>query len=493
MKANVVSQNKLTPKSATDKTNVVSKGSQEQANQVSPQALKAGCKNGESTSFCKPPKIVGRVSPMLTSANKRASLGVNRVKMEKDSAKPSTDHSDNPKKFTVAGRGTKLPTMGGSRNTLPKSTLPSKSSLQSSVASKTELTTPSSSVDSLESLSSESSTTRSLNSVKRKTDSRTGNRSSTVSTVKSTLRTASRSKNQSVTSHISPYLKSVTKLSSSVSPSSSISEWSLESVSPTSTLNKRTNSSRPTLDIASCEDALDNGDAPRVFDSKNHSGERGSVGHDTHVIGLPSESGKRASIGAGALGHLDSIKPSRLRMPSPKIGFFDGARSTVRSPGGSMQSQPAVPNGLPRYRVRNVSLSGGSNEAKLGKSQPARAALAVRAAKTCAQQPVCSTSTNGKYCPGMPPKVQNKMSPGNSGQRNLKVEKITAEDCDTVNTILSQKVGEKEILGSLSNTSEKGLDLAQQVEAINIHREIQQKPVLDCSLHQVSTSGKVNV
>lgn len=308
--------------------------------------MQAGCKNGESTSFCKPPKIVGRVSPMLTSANKRASLGVNRVKMEKDSAKPSTDHSDNPKKFTgnlnslfvfipsntvyltascliVAGRGTKLPTMGGSRNTLPKSTLPSKSSLQSSVASKTELTTPSS-VDSLESLSSESSTTRSLNSVKRKTDSRTGNRSSTVSTVKSTLRTASRSKNQSVTSHISPYLKSVTKLSSSVSPSSSISEWSLESVSPTSTLNKRTNSSRPTLDIASCEDALDNGDAPRVFDSKNHSGERGSVGHDTHVIGLPSESGKRASIGAGALGHLDSIKPSRLRMPSPKIGFFDG-------------------------------------------------------------------------------------------------------------------------------------------------------------------------
>ncbi|XP_021666887.2 uncharacterized protein LOC110655027 isoform X2 [Hevea brasiliensis] len=562
-KVDIVPQNKLKTKAPPNKPNVVSKGSRKLANQ-------SGSTNGQSTSsFCKPPKTIGRVSPILISAAKRASLGANRVKMEKDSAEHSTGHSDNPKKLT--GRGAKLPTMGGSRNTVPNPTLPFKSSLRSSVASKTELTTSASSVESLGSLSSDSSGKHSLNSVKRKTDSKTGNHSSTVSTVKSTLRTASRSKNQSTSSSFSPHLKSATKLSSRISPASSISERSLESVSPTSTLNKRTNSSRPSLDTTSCKDALDNGDALQVLDSQNHSSDKCSVGHDTRVIGLPSESGNIASTGSVAPVHPDSIKPSGLRMPSPKIGFFDGVRSTVRTPRGSVQSHPAVNSGLPRYRARNVSLSGGSNEAKLGKLQPARTALAVRGTKTGAQQPaseikhksplplqetsnttpkVCSASSNGKYGPGMPLKVQNRMSPGNSGQSNLKAEKIAPKDCDTAinnpdvsyadgndslhknkksplsesnslekhaestaihgglgvtcnsssvpeakNIILSQKLGEdatcgqKKILGSLSNTNEKGKtcfedevdDLAQQVGATEC-----------CSLLQVSESGKVN-
>ncbi|XP_021638497.2 uncharacterized protein LOC110633941 isoform X2 [Hevea brasiliensis] len=575
-KVDIVVQKKLKTKAAPRKLTVAIKGSGKLANQVSPtpQASKCGLMNEESTSSVrKPPNRAGRVSPILTTATKRASLGANHVKMEKDSAKYSTGHSDKPKNLTV--RGAKPPYMGGSRNTVPKPTLPFKSSLQSSMASKSELRTSSSTIDSLGSLSSDGSSRCSLYSEKRKIDSKTGNHFSTVSTVKSTLKTESRSKNQSMSPRISP---SVTKAKffASISPASSISEWSLESMSPTSTLNKRTNSSRPSLDTRLCSDAYDNGDASQVLDSQNHSSDKCSVGHGTQVIGLPSECGKRVSTGSGAVVRPDSIKPSGLRMPSPKIGFFDGVRSEVRTPSGRNQSHPAVPRGLPRYGVENVSPSGRSNEAKLGKLQPI--ALAVRGTKASAQQnaseikprpplplqappgnasKVCSASRNGKYCPGMPLKVQSRISPGNGRQDNLKAEKIAPKDCDTTinnpdirneslhknkmspqsenkgpvkdadftriigglgvtcnlssvseaeNIIMSQKVGEnaaygqKKILGLLSNINEKGKTcfedqvdhLASQVGAMDIHREIQQKPVLDsCSLHQVNESRAV--
>ncbi|EEF37148.1 hypothetical protein RCOM_0819620 [Ricinus communis] len=449
----------LKTKAAPRKPNVTIKGSGKVANQVSPSAqaskawrkravkqckaesgiyvltcaisLQSNSKNGEAiSSLCKPPKIVGRPSAILATiaATKRASLGLgaNRVKMEKDNTKNLTAHSEKSKSLPVPAKGAKVPAVGGSRNTVPKPMLPVKSSLRSSVATKKQLTT-SSSIDSLESLSSDSSSNHSLNIAKRKIDSRT---CSTGSTVKNTLRTASRNKNQPTSLLTSPYLKSLPKPSSSISPASSVSEWSSELSSPTSTINKRSNSSRP---------SLDNDHASQVLASKN----KCSVGHGTQVSGLPSECVKQVSRGSGGLVHPDSVKPSGLRMPSPKIGYFDGARSTVRTPNGSSQPHPTVPSDLPRFGAANVSPSGGSKNVKPGKLQPARNVV-VQGTKIAVQKPALecqpksplplqessntapnafSATRNEKNRPCISLKVQNRKSP--------KAEKVATKESNT--------------------------------------------------------------
>eukprot|EP00258_Populus_trichocarpa_P018333 XP_006381493.2 uncharacterized protein LOC18100231 isoform X1 [Populus trichocarpa] len=371
-KVDTASRNKLKAKAAPNKPNAIMQGTEKTAKQSVPI-------NGESKSLYRPPKIVGRVGPILAPATKRASLGANRVKVER-----AKDNPENAKK--IAGRGAKVPALSGPRNAVPRPTLPVKSSLRSSSAMKTALTA-SSSIDSSGSLSSDCSSKYSLNSVRRESDSRTGNHSSSGSNVKTTLKFPSRNKNQSACSHLSPYLKSVAKLSSSISPASSISEWSSASLSPISTLNKMSNSSRSSFDISSCKDASGDSDASQVLDSQNHLNDENSVGPGTQV-GLLGESVKKVPTGSSSVLHPDSVKPSGLRLPSPKIGFFDGgiviptcdlsimqARPTARTPNRSKQSHTALPSGLPGFRAGSVSPSGGSKNAKLGKLQPARTAL----------------------------------------------------------------------------------------------------------------------
>ena len=118
----------------------------------------------------------------------------------------------------------------------------------------------------------------------------------------------------------------MTKLSSSISPASSISEWSSASLSPTSTHNKKSNSSRSSFDISSCKDDSVDSDASQVLDSQNHFHDENSVGHGTQVR-LPGECVKKVPTGRSSVLHPDSAKPSGLRLPSPKIGFFDGVSS----------------------------------------------------------------------------------------------------------------------------------------------------------------------
>lgn len=67
-----------------------------------------------------------------------------------------------------------------------------------------------------------------------------------------------------------------------------------------------------------------NGDAPQVLDSQNNSKNQCSVGDDSKAPGFLGDHIKGASMGTSALLCPASSKPSGLRMPSPKIGFFDG-------------------------------------------------------------------------------------------------------------------------------------------------------------------------
>ena len=142
----------------------------------------------------------------------------------------------------------------------------------------------------------------------KKFDSRTSNLPSSGSTLRTPSRTAVRNKTLSANSHLSAYLMSTVKLSSSISPASSISEWSTESSSSTSTVNQRSNDSRANLGTS----------------SPCHSTSSHTVRPENQVTGLLSQSVKKSMIGTSTLHHPGSTKPSGLRMPSPKIGFFDG-------------------------------------------------------------------------------------------------------------------------------------------------------------------------
>ncbi|XP_022744242.1 uncharacterized serine-rich protein C215.13-like isoform X2 [Durio zibethinus] len=430
-KVEFTTQNKMKQKAAPKKPNVGVKDSGKSLKQVVvrpqiSQAVQSVAGSGESTSsFHKPLKVLSSVGPISTAPTKRISLGAKNVKMEKDAK-------------GVTGRRTtvlKSPALGGARNIVPRPKLSSNSSSYSPASSKTELTASCSSLESCASASSDRINKSSLNLIKLKNESRILNSSSSGYTITTTSKIASKGKNQAGSSKISTPLKSST-LSSSISPASSLSEWSSESSSSTSTVNQRSSILRASLSTGSCKGLPTNCDAQQVLDFHNHPVGQCSLGAGAEVSGSLHDSVNIVSAGTRAgnseLLHPASMKPSGLRMPSPKIGFFDGVRSSGRTPNGSMLSHPGVPSGLPKIGAKSTSSSGSLNKAKIGKFQPVRTLTAIQRPKVDVKQTssavksrsslsiqkspnaaakVSSASRNPKGSSGISPKLQNKFSP----------------------------------------------------------------------------------
>ncbi|CAI0471544.1 unnamed protein product [Linum tenue] len=438
------SETKLKPKVSSKKTDVVIPGSRRtmkntstvtQAQQAPMQSLET---KRETTSLSKPPKIAARVG--ISTAAKKGPLSNTCAKSEKDKGKCSASNSANTKDLT--GR-VKIPISGGSRNTVSKLSPPWRSS---SSSTKTESVV--SSFDCSESVSSDGGSSRSsLSSFTRKVDPRAGGGVPSSSLIaKATSRIGSKSKNHSTIPHRSPYLRSVVKHSPNISPASSVSEWSSESISlsPTSTLNKRSNCSRSSIDTASCVDPYEDDESSQVSDSPSHCSEPGAAGTQG------GQSLRRVSKENGEL-LTESAKPSGLRLPSPKIGFFDGARSSSRNSNGSSQTKPGVvPSGLPR--------PGGVLHGNLGKPgnlQTAKSATTpARTPRIGTQQQSLSSSKSksqvsnnqapsmavpkvgssgllrsAKRSPSISPRVQSKTSsPGSSAEKNPKPVKVTPID-----------------------------------------------------------------
>ncbi|XP_068319102.1 uncharacterized protein [Pyrus communis] len=204
---------------------------------------------------------------------------------------------------------------------------------------------------------------------KRKTDSRTANPPSSGFTCKTPPRIEPGNKSQSGKSHLSTNKVPGTKLLTITSPACS---WSSESSSSSSisTLNKTSYSPRVSLDTGSSKSSSVEGDVPEILDLENHAYDQSSTGDETQVTGVHRRCDVKASTENSAL--PPASKPSGLRLPSPKIGFFDGAKSAVSSPKGSMQPHPVIRSGLPKSGARNVSLSTGQNKGKVGKLQAVR-------------------------------------------------------------------------------------------------------------------------
>ncbi|TYJ50807.1 hypothetical protein E1A91_A01G234500v1 [Gossypium mustelinum] len=375
-KVELPTQDKIKQKATPKKPNVGVKDSGKTVKQVVvhpqiSQTVRSVARAGESTlSLHKPPKILSGVGHTPT---KRASLGAKTVKMDKDAK-------------TVTGRGTtvlKTPALVGSRNIVPRPKLSSKSSSCSPASSKTELTSSCSSLESCASFSSNRTNKSSLNLIKHKNGPRIVNPSS-GSAISARSRIAPKGKIQAGSSKPPTFVKSSTKFSSSISPASSISEWSSESSSSISATNQSSNVVRDSLGTGSRKGLTTKHDAHQRLDSQNLP--TGSEGDGTEVNGSLDESENKVSAGTSRLLHPGSVKPSGLRMPSPKLGFFDGVRSSGRTPNGSMLSHSGVTSGLPKIGAKSTSPGGNSNKAKIGKLQPVRSLTVIQSPKVDVKQ-----------------------------------------------------------------------------------------------------------
>ncbi|KAK4767198.1 hypothetical protein SAY86_014948 [Trapa natans] len=272
----------------------------------------------------KPPKP-GMVSPM-PSSTKRVSMGVKHKKPEKIHIETAGGQDSESKVSVSSGTCSTEPGSSSSR---------SSSSDSSDKTRKSRMNLQNKGVDS---------------------------RSTKVSSASSfTVKTPP----NSTLSHLSTHVVSATKLSSSISPTSSIYEWSSESSSSTSAVKKRSNDSKASLEPSSLEKTCDDdGGSRKQLDGPKTQGPSSST-----------ECLKNASSG-GTLHLPNSMGHSRIRMPSPKIGFFDGTKST-RTPKVNLQHSPGICSDLLDVGSEISKPDGPTNKPKIVKSQAVRTAITV--------------------------------------------------------------------------------------------------------------------
>ncbi|KAK4281447.1 hypothetical protein QN277_012940 [Acacia crassicarpa] len=328
-------------------------------NPVRPPVLqKLSARRGDPSTV-KQPKLPAKSTPGLTVSTKRASLGGPHLGSERDKTK------------RVVGSVCSVPkarTIGGSGGIVTRTTITSKSSSAPSVASKTKSTSTSFGRNSSGTISKSP-----LNSSKRKVDAGTIKPPASGSAVRTPLKIASRNKTESGNCSLS----GSTKLSSSISPASSISDWSSESSASTCMSKNNSNGSKTSIDSSSRRKVVSDTNTRQVSSSLNSPSDSSSEGQESQLIGSVSQSVRSTS--AGTVIPSAPTKPSGLRMPSPKIGFFDGMKSSGRTPRGGMQSHSVVPRGLPDGN--SVGSSEGQNKANLGKLQPARSNMLIKSAQ----------------------------------------------------------------------------------------------------------------
>ncbi|KAL0426384.1 UNVERIFIED_CONTAM: hypothetical protein Slati_2813200 [Sesamum latifolium] len=338
-------------------------------------------KTGETNLLPKPPKTINSFIPTSTTT-KRDSVGVGRLKSESGSLKPgiASSKGSQPPKVSV---------VSGARRMLPKPAVSSKSSLlAASTTTRVQPTRSSASSDSASSMSSGTPVKSSALTPRRNT----GKSCSVGGLSGSIPKTPSRAllKNKPAPSKLSAYLMS-SKISSSVSPASSISEWSSAS-SSSSMFNQRSNNSRTSLDTSSCRSV--DGDIIRL-DPSNEPADQTADVHGNQEVSLTCNISKKSSTQTGTGQAL--TKPSGLRMPSPKIGFFDGAKSSARTPNGHQQSQAGLNAVFPKNGASTCTPSQSSNsKLKSAKAPTARTSTSFGITKDSSPKATSPTSFQEK-------------------------------------------------------------------------------------------------
>ncbi|PIA31076.1 hypothetical protein AQUCO_05300120v1 [Aquilegia coerulea] len=370
---------------------------------VHPRTVQAAARNRElNSSSLRPPKIAGRVNPIPSSPTRRTTLGANRVKIDSNTVKAATGRRE---------------TLGGPKRSVlgdpcvtPRSTPSPKSSASSSASgSRMEAAASRSSHSRSGSTSSDSNEKSLPNSLKKKTNCRNVNVPS-AATLKPPLRISSKNRTETGSPRLSAYLMSVSNRSSSTSPASSVDGWSSESSSSTS-VNQHFNSSVNRLDIGSpCERSYFERGVSQT-DLRKH--QHDELGAERKLSSVPSPCSKKPVPGVVLLTRPEatsvsrSSKPSGLRMPSPKIGFFDAEKESTRC--GSLQVHPGFRSITPKNGAGSGSVHEGTFKEKPGKLQPARnvaAKTSVKCDLDLAGVPQCG-STLRSICPAQPQEFSN--------------------------------------------------------------------------------------
>ncbi|GER57309.1 protein kinase protein with adenine nucleotidealpha hydrolases-like domain [Striga asiatica] len=155
----------------------------------------------------------------------------------------------------------------------------------------------------------------------------------------------------------------LSKISSNVSPARSISEWSsVSSSSSSSMVSQKFSNSANSIDTSSCRSA----DSDLIpLDPTNPSVGETADGPEYHEVILTSENSKKPTSQTGGKLHTPG-KPSGLRMPAHKFGFFDGVKSSVNSPNRHQQQSPsAVQNKFPKNGPSSIGIPVRSSISKL--------------------------------------------------------------------------------------------------------------------------------
>uniref|UniRef100_A0A803NAC1 Uncharacterized protein n=1 Tax=Chenopodium quinoa TaxID=63459 RepID=A0A803NAC1_CHEQI len=300
----------------------------------------------------RPLKPAGGPSLQVAATTKRMSISASRINSESKAA-------GNVK---GAGKGTSLPDafhQVDSRKPVPKAPSSSKISAASSVLNRTKTYSSRLSCNSSSSSASENVRRSQMGVIRKKMLDKNVSLLPGVKNRAST-NAVEKVKSQNKQSHLSDYLTSTSTPSCSISPASSISEWSTESCSSTATVHQKHFGLNPCPPTSHDVGADGNVSQNLLNLSSNR-----SLGDRENQVPISSQSAIQPSIGSAVSNpHPGSAKPSGLRMPSPNIGFFDGAKAGAKTP--SSRPRSALPSSLPRSAAGTPKISGATNKTRLG-------------------------------------------------------------------------------------------------------------------------------
>ncbi|KAM1253081.1 hypothetical protein ACFX2J_041013 [Malus domestica] len=328
-----------------------------EASAFSQKQLTAGKLN--SSTSRKPPKISSRVNQSYTPAAKRACSGGNNEKM--GTAKAAPGQSMNV---------SKKPCLSASCSITNSLTPPRKTSPLCSPTSTHESRVYSSPLFGKSPLYSRS-----------KIDSSLVNSASRGFTMGTPSKSTKKNKGELETSWQPSTLLCTPKSSPYTSPASSFDGWS--SASSSASANQRWKKSEVGMNTFISGQASFESDISQESILESHSQDQPSIGHGNQAEMLLNPRGGNMSTGSIPIPISVSkhIKPSCLRAPSPKIGFFDEESSLVRS-SGSMQFHSGIQNSIAsRSRAGNGNTNRNGSENQNGNLQSPRSSDRTRNGK----------------------------------------------------------------------------------------------------------------
>ncbi|KAF2318594.1 hypothetical protein GH714_009224 [Hevea brasiliensis] len=305
--------------------------------------------SGESkpSSSLKPLHISSRANPSSIVPSKRASLGANHVKMDNKATKSACGESMAMTKKMCLRESCNIISSSKASTKSPPSFLPAAESEFMGFCS-----------------ASADFTCKSPSNPRRRTiDSRLD---ACGSRLRAPLIYLVKNKTELVNSSDFICLPSTSNLSSYTSPASSIDGWSSESSS--TSIKQRSNSSAASpVSTPFREISFDIG-SPKASDSERHRYGQ-TLGHEIQETKLLNPQFNNVSMCKSTVSPNISRKPrpSSLRMPSPKIGFFDAENSAALAQNGGLKFHSGVQGASSKNRSGINNASESVNRTRYGK------------------------------------------------------------------------------------------------------------------------------